>query len=161
MSLGPQDRLDIADLVARYAAYADARELDGLADLFTVDAELVLPDPPADLGPVRSVIGRPAITAGMAGLDGFPLTLHALLGHVVDAGERPGTATGVLACSAHHVADALDGDIRDLVWHLHYRDRYRQEAGRWRFERRELQIDWIQTHPVRTRRRGHHPQDRT
>src|SRR5690606_32219407 len=52
MRLSTGDRVELADLVARYALHVDRRDLAALAGLFTDDAVLVLPDPPERMGPV-------------------------------------------------------------------------------------------------------------
>ncbi|MFF4773666.1 nuclear transport factor 2 family protein [Microtetraspora fusca] len=159
MTLAPADRADLADLVARYALHVDRRDLDALVGLFTEDAVLALPDPPRDLGPVRSHTGRAEIRDAMARLAAIPVTFHALAGHVFDAGPDPHTATGSVACVAHHLTERSPGEVTDLVWHLRYADSYlRDDHGVWRIRGRALQIDWIETRPVRRHRAEAEPQ---
>ncbi|MEW2352170.1 nuclear transport factor 2 family protein [Spirillospora sp. NPDC029432] len=153
MTLGVVDRVVLGDLVARYALCTDRRRMDDLADLFTEDATLVLPDPPKELAPVRAFTGREEIAASFSSLNDVPVTFHALAGQVFDAGPRPDTATGEVACVAHHLTER-DGKPSDLVWHLRYTDAYRLDEGTWRITRRELAIDWIETRPVRRWRVG-------
>ncbi|MFB4319157.1 nuclear transport factor 2 family protein [Actinomadura sp. 21ATH] len=153
MSLGVVDRVALGDLVARYALYTDRRRMDDLAGLFTEDATLVLPDPPKELAPARAFTGRAEIAASFASLDAVPLTFHALVGQVFDAGPGPDTAAGEVACVAHHLTER-DGKPSDLVWHLRYTDAYRLDEGTWRISRRELAIDSIETRPVRRWRHG-------
>ncbi|WP_396447527.1 nuclear transport factor 2 family protein [Actinomadura sp.] len=81
-------------------------------------------------------------------LDRMPLTFHALAGQVFDAGPEPGTATGEIACVAHHMSVRGDG-VSDLVWHCRYTDVYRLDGRTWRIARREQRIDSIETRPVR------------
>ncbi|MBE1530844.1 nuclear transport factor 2 family protein [Actinomadura algeriensis] len=143
------DRIDLRDLVARYALHADRRDLHALGGLFAPDATLVLPDPPADLGPVRTHTGRDAIVRALSTLNDVPVTSHELAGEVFDAeGE---TATGHVACVAHHITEH-EGKLTDLAWHLHYTDAYIRQDGTWRIAHRALQIDWIETRPVRKAR---------
>ncbi|WP_412516603.1 nuclear transport factor 2 family protein [Actinomadura madurae] len=149
MTLDVADRLALGDLVARYALHADRREIGAMAGLFAEDAVLVLPDAPADLDPVRAFTGRAEIEDTLAVLNGIPVTFHALVGQVFDTGPEPGTATGEIACVAHHLTGASD-----LVWHCRYTDAYRLDAGTWRFARREQRIDSIETRPVRRWRGG-------
>ncbi|MEU8119806.1 nuclear transport factor 2 family protein [Spirillospora sp. NPDC049024] len=143
------DRIALGDLVARYALHADRREIDAMADLFTEDAVLVLPDAPDELDPVRVFTGRSEIAATLSVLDGIPLTFHALVGQVFGAGPEPGTAIGEIACVAHHVTSREDGKVSDLVWHCRYTDTYRADGRTWRIARREQRIDSIETRPVR------------
>ena len=55
MPLTVADRLALTDLVHRYAAAVDDRRFDDVVELFTSTAELVLPDPPRSLDPVRRI----------------------------------------------------------------------------------------------------------
>lgn len=144
------DRVELAELPARYAMHVDRRDWEPLAELFTADAELLLPDPPQSLAPVTLVAGRPAIIGAMAHLQSIPVTLHAVLGMVIDP-AGPGLATGWITGEAHHLT--MRGEQqRDLVWYLHYDDEYRQADGHWRIARRSIHVDWIETRPVRSSR---------
>ncbi|SMC96333.1 nuclear transport factor 2 family protein [Lentzea albidocapillata] len=134
-----RDRLGIADLAARYALYVDQRRFGDVADLFTEDGRLCLPDPPDHLDPVRVLTGPKEIRPAMGALIAFPVTLHAIVGHVIEP-DATGTVTGV----ANHV-----GERGNLVWHLRYQDSYRRESGRWLFVQRSVHVQWIETRPVR------------
>lgn len=149
MTLGVADQVALGDLVARYALYADRREIDAMGELFTEDAVLLLPDAPEELDPVRTFAGRSQIVATLAVLEQVPVTFHALAGQVFDAGPEPGTATGEIACVAHHLTSREDGKVSDLVWHCRYSDTYRLDGQTWRIARREQRIDSIETRPVR------------
>ncbi|MEU3270269.1 nuclear transport factor 2 family protein [Saccharomonospora sp. NPDC006951] len=154
MRLSERDRLDLLDLAARYALYADRRELGALAGLFTEDGALVLPEPPASLAAITRHEGRGRIELALAALHDVPVTGHAVLGHVIDEQPGHGTASGTVTGTAAHVTDRPDGQSRNLIWHVHYRDRYRRGPDGWRFHTRELDIDWIETRPVRLRGQG-------
>ncbi|ACY99049.1 MULTISPECIES: nuclear transport factor 2 family protein [Thermomonospora] len=148
MRLSTGDRVELADLVARYALHVDRRDLAALAGLFTDDAVLVLPDPPERMGPVLVHRGWEEIARVMSSLEVFPVTMHALAGQVFDPGPEPGTATGSVACTACHLSER-DGTVVNLAWHLRYADIYRRQGGAWRIARRELHLEWIETRPVR------------
>ncbi|WP_106402172.1 nuclear transport factor 2 family protein [Actinocorallia populi] len=152
MTLSTGDRVGLADLVARYALHVDRREFDALAGLFASDAVLVLPDPPGSLEPVLEYSGREEARAAIARVEFFPVTSHFLGGQVFDPGPEHDTATGWVSCAAHHLSVRRDGEPADLVWHIRYEDAYRREEGDWRFTRRALHIDWIETRPVRRMR---------
>jgi uncharacterized protein (TIGR02246 family) len=152
MTLRTGDRAELADLVARYALHVDRRDLDAMAGLFTEDAVFVLPDPPKELRPVLEHTGREAIRRALSSVEAVPVTFHAVVGQVFDAGPEPDTATGAVACVAHHLTER--DTVMDLVWHLRYTDAYRREDGAWRIARRALGIDWIETRPVRLWRGG-------
>ena len=149
MALTPVDRLELGDLVARYAASVDTGAAGAVADLFTTEGALVAPAPPDHLGPTITHAGRAAIAESLGQLRGFPVTGHAIVGQVFDEAGTPDTATGRVACVANHLSSRDDGRIRNLVWHLHYADGYRRLAEGWRIERREMHVDWIETREVR------------
>jgi ketosteroid isomerase-like protein len=139
----------IHELVHRYAVLVDERDLDGAARLFVDDAELVLPTPPRTLTPVRELRGRAEIRAGLDALNDTLATRHGVLAVAVNPAGDSGTVTAV----AHHLL-VRDTGLVDLVWHLRYRDRYRRTGGGWRFARRELWLDWIESRRVETALEG-------
>ncbi len=147
-TLSPVDRLELADLAHRYAAYADARRLDDVAALFTADGLLVLPDPPARLEPVIEHRGHAQVRAALTPLLGVPRTQHGILGAVVTAAAGPDVASGDIAGVAHHWFER-DGQVVDRVWHLRYADTYRRTDAGWRIAERRLSIDAIETRPAR------------
>lgn len=154
-ALRPTDRLDLADLVHRYAAAVDERDPAAVAALFTPDGVLASPRPPRHLDPHEEATGPAAIEAAMGALSGLVLTRHAVVGVVLtaappdgadgaDAADRADAATGRVACTAHHLLP----DGTDLVWHLTYRDRYRRTGAGWRFTRRDLHVDVVEKRAV-------------
>jgi hypothetical protein len=142
------DRPALSDLVHRYAAGVDERQFDSVAGLFTVTAELVLPDPPSVLEPVHSHRGRAAINAAVAAVAQTIRTQHAIIGEVYDEGPRTGTARGRIACVAHHWNKRAD-EFLDAAWHLRYTDEYEVTEAGWRISRRALTINAIEVRPVR------------
>ena len=153
MTLSGLDRAALTDLVHRYAADVDDRRFDAVADLFTEDAELTLPDPPTTLEPVRQHRGRAAIRDAAATVAATIRTQHAVVGEVYDAGPRPGTARGRITCVAHHWIQHGD-QLRDVTWHLRYDDEYQYVDTRWRIRSRVLTIDAIEHRQMRQVRRG-------
>lgn len=151
MTLLAADRVELHDLVCRYAAQVDDRRFAAAAALFTDEAVLAMPEPPGRLDPAVEHTGPLAIEAAFAALTEVPLTCHAVLGAVFDASAAPDTATGRITCVAHHLTRRGERTT-DLAWHLRYRDRYARADGRWRFARRELHIDFIHTYDVRRSR---------
>ncbi|MEZ0365105.1 nuclear transport factor 2 family protein [Mycobacterium sp. pUA109] len=153
MSLAVADRLALADLVHRYAAGVDDREFGAVAQLFTATAELIVPEAPATLEPVRAHRGRDAIAAALAAVTTVTRTQHAVVGEVYDPGPAPGAARGRIAGIAHHWTQRADGDS-DLIWYLRYRDDYQLTDAGWLIRRRALTIDAIETRPARRVRGG-------
>jgi 3-phenylpropionate/cinnamic acid dioxygenase small subunit len=148
MTLAAPDRAALSDLVHRYAANIDDRQFDSAVQLFTVTAELKLPDPPAALEPMHSHRGQRAIAAALAAVAAVARTEHAIVGEVYDDDTGPGTARGRVACVAHHWNQRAD-EVTDVVWHLRYDDEYELTDAGWRISRRALTINAIETRPVR------------
>jgi hypothetical protein len=153
MMLDITDRAALTDLVHRYAALVDDRKFDSVAQLFTENATLTLPDPPKVLEPAHRHCGHAAISAAVAAVAVTIRTQHAIAGEVYDAGPRPGTAVGRIACVAHHWIQHED-QIRDVVWHLRYDDQYQRVDPDWRIFSRVLTINAIETRSVRRVRFG-------
>jgi hypothetical protein len=153
MTLSGPDRAALADLVHRYAAGVDDRRFDAVAELFTADAELTLPEPPATLEPVHQHRGRAAVRDAVAAVGATIRTQHAIVGEVYDAGPQPGTARGRIAAVAHHWVQHED-QVRDVTWHLRYDDEYQRVGTEWRISSRVLTIDAIDNRQVRQVRRG-------
>lgn len=143
------------DLVHRYAAGVDDRQFHSVAELFTSDAELWLPEPPDTVEPVHRHRGHPAIRAAISAVTTVVRTEHAIVGEVYDAGPRPDTARGRIACVAHHWTQRAD-DFVDVAWHMRYDDEYLLTGLVWRFHRRALTINAIESRPVRRVRVGGH-----
>jgi ketosteroid isomerase-like protein len=148
VTLSYSDHGALHDVVHRYAAGIDDRQFDAVSALFTPDAELLLPEPPDSLSPVRRHHGRNAIRAAIATVAAVLRTEHATVGEVYDVGSRPGIAHGRITCVAHHWTQRAD-DFTDVVWHLRYDDEYRLTGEGWRFRRRALTINAIETRPAR------------
>jgi SnoaL-like domain len=147
MTLSADDRGALSDLVHRYAANVDDRQFNSVAELFTPEGELVVPEPPAALVPIQTHHGRDAIAVAVASVAAVARTEHAIIGEVYDAVPRPGIAKGRVACIAHHWTQRGD-EVVDAVWHLRYDDEY-ELTERWRISRRALTINAIETRPVR------------
>jgi len=149
MTLTSADRLGLSGLVHRYAGYVDARRFGDLAELFTVDAELVTPKPPEHLEPCVRHNGHAGVLDAMAGLAGITRTHHGILGEIYTSeNDATDTATGDITGVAHHWIEA-DGTVTDHIWHLRYRDVYQRVGPAWRIAARALTIDAIETRTTR------------
>lgn len=148
MTLPVEDRPALSDLVHRYAAGVDDRRFEAAAALFTPSGELSVPDPPASLEPVHVHRGHPAIVAALSAVAAVARTEHAIVGEVYDESSGPGFARGRIACVAHHWNRRGD-EVTDVTWHLRYDDEYRLTDAGWRFSRRALTINAIETRAVR------------
>jgi hypothetical protein len=148
MMLSAADRSALSDVVHRYAAGVDDRQFDFVTELFTRDAELVLPDPPAALEPVHRHCGHGAISTAIGAVAAVTRTEHAIVGEVYDEDPRPRVARGRIACIAHHWSREPDR-LTDVVWHLRYDDEYLLTDARWLIAHRALTINAIERRPLR------------
>ncbi|WP_179469012.1 nuclear transport factor 2 family protein [Mycolicibacterium vinylchloridicum] len=148
MSLSVPDRLALSDVVHRYAGAVDDRDIQSVLGLFASDGELVLPEPPDVLMPVRHHRGPDEIAAALAAASTVGRTHHAIDSEVYTAGSNPDLAQGRIAATAHHWSRRDEG-IVDLVWYLRYDDDYARTEFGWRITRRALTIDAIETRPAR------------
>jgi uncharacterized protein (TIGR02246 family) len=132
-----EDRLALRELADRYARAVDRRDWALAGALFTEDCVL--------LGPGYELVGRGAILTGLRQIDRYRATQHSVHNQLVEvAGDR---ATGETYCTAHHLYER-DGRTRKLSWGIRYQDRCARESGAWRYERRELLLDWSQDLPL-------------
>ncbi|HWF30194.1 MAG TPA: nuclear transport factor 2 family protein [Mycobacterium sp.] len=148
MTLSVNDRASLSELVHRYAAGVDDRQFGSVAELFTTNGELMVPEPPAALEPIHSHQGQRAIAAAVAAVAAVARTEHAIIGEVYDEVGRRGCARGRIACVAHHWNQRPD-EVVDVVWHVRYDDDYELTDGGWRISHRALTINAIETRPAR------------
>jgi hypothetical protein len=125
------ERMAIANLLAAYNVAGDRMRLADLAATFLEDGVLATP--------TAAWTGREEIERGLRGDPGA-------------AGPRPTVVRHHL--TTHHVeftdVDAAQGRTYFMVFsdigsdHAgHYLDRLRKTAQGWRFERRDVRVDWI------------------
>ncbi|WP_431240462.1 nuclear transport factor 2 family protein [Mycolicibacterium aichiense] len=148
MGLSVPDRLALSDLVHRYAAAVDDQDVDRALQLFVADGELVLPEPPDVLTPVRHHRGPDEIGSALAAATTVGRTHHGIDSQVYSPGSNPDLAQGRIATTAHHWSRREDG-IVDVVWYLRYDDEYVRTGSHWLLARRALTIDAIETRPTR------------
>ncbi|ETT27301.1 hypothetical protein RAJCM14343_2246 [Rhodococcus aetherivorans] len=147
MSSPVEDRLALADVVARYARAVDRRDPAVLRSLFADDAEFVQPPGLVRRGHDPVLTGAGPIAEGvLAAVAHLHSTRHVLGQHVIDFdGDR---ARGELYCEAHHVYPSGAG-YRDYTVSVRYRDEYRRVPDGWRIARRELVVDLTADREVR------------
>jgi len=148
MKLSQVDRLELSELVHRYAAGIDDRDIAVVVGLFTEAAELILPEPPEMLEPVHCHRGHDAIGVALGQVAKTGRTHHDIASEVYTTGSDPDTAVGRIAASAHHWSQRPDA-ITDVLWFLRYDDTYVRSDSGWLIERRRLTIDAIETRPAR------------
>ena len=139
------DRLAIRELIDSYARFADRRQPEDQAALYTDDGRtLVYTADPATSEPVQELTGHGEHIDGFAGLGQYRATTH-FNGQstITIEGDR---ATGETYCLAHHLSEA-DGVLTLMVMSIRYRDAFAKKDGDWYFAERKLIIDWTDSRP--------------
>lgn len=125
-----------------YAVGADRRDKDLWRQVLAEDCTIE--------GPGFSIEGR---EANLGSLDflaaNFRATTHRV--HQCIATVTGDVAEGETYSTADHLLKDADSI---MVWSIRYQDRWRREAGVWRFTHRRLIVDWAETRPVTITRPG-------
>lgn len=132
------DRLELRDLVVRYARIPDDRDYALVDEVFAPDATLA--------GPGFSLRGLDQIREAMKAIEQYSATLHSVHNHRVElAGD---SASGETYCVANHLLEK-HGRPHKLDWGIRYQDRYQRGPDGWRITHRELRVVWEQELPLR------------
>lgn len=131
----------LRDLAFRYAQAVDTLDADMLTRVFTHD------------GAVRGFGDNPMEFQGAAGLasivahvgSSFQKTMHNVFNQIFDIGPE-GRITGQTHCIASHILPGDEWTLLDMA--IRYHDSYREEAGRWKFAERRLEVLWTETRAV-------------
>jgi hypothetical protein len=121
------DRLDIQQLVNRYAVHIDLQEVDFWVDLFEPDG--ILDESGVGMG---VLVGHAAIRAYGRQLAADNLhAVHFMTNHVItDLSDVDATGT------AFAFVEAMTRSSGHGRYYIMYRDRYRKSEGAWRFRER-------------------------
>lgn len=144
MSLTPEDRFELRDLVDAYATVLDERDSRGFVGLFTDDGHLGVYEPDSD-EPLSAYNGAAELENVMEMLHAYGPTMHLMANHRVRA-EDDGAA-GVVYCLARHLTER-DGKLSDLVMTIRYVDRYRRTGDGWRIAHRKVVRYWNELRDV-------------
>ncbi|MDO9410844.1 nuclear transport factor 2 family protein [Patulibacter sp.] len=135
----PTDRLDVIDLMHRYATALDTRDWELLAEVFTEDGA-------TDYGELGGINRGPDAIAALCrgALAGLDASQH-LIGNVTCALDGD---VGTASCyfQAQHVIAGADGGDHLLVGGS-YTDELRRVDGRWRIALRTLTPTWSSGNP--------------
>ncbi len=132
------DRLELQDLVHRYAQLIDSRQFDQLRSVFTEDAHI---DYSAFGGSVGSLDETLAFLQQALTPELFPNYQHLNANHHFQiAGD---TATGRVMCFNPMEIALGEGECQTYMLGLWYRDAYRRTAAGWRISRREEERSWV------------------
>ncbi len=126
-------------LVNQYARAVDRGQFDQLCAIFTEDGRIH--------GPGFDFRGRAGFAEMFVSLaDNFKITQHRFFNQMIDInGSKAGGET--YAQAAHIVEDA-DGKWVCHDWAIRYQDRFIKQGEMWKFQSRQLIVDWVQTTPA-------------
>jgi hypothetical protein len=129
----------ILELVHCYSRAVDRRDYALLASLYAEDGI----DDHTGLycGPVAGFVDW--LRGALEGVDATTHHVHNVL--IALDGTR---AEGEVYLTAYNRLRGADGSRSEFIQGLRYLDRYRRDAGRWRFERRTVVCDWAQHGPA-------------
>ena len=129
MSSAVEDRLEIQDLIARYALVVDAGDLDGLDEMFTADARI---DFSTFGGPVDDLAGIKRFLADSLGMFTRPQHLMGLPLVTLDGD----TASARTPCNNPMVIANSSGGSDVWLIGLWYDDAFARTDDGWRFTAR-------------------------
>jgi uncharacterized protein (TIGR02246 family) len=133
------DEAEIRRLVESYAAAADRRDSNTVAELFVEDGEFAMFLDPSTEAPTAQRRGREEIRSAIDRLGAYRATYHSIGSCTVEVvGER---AHGDTRCDAHHLLEEPDA-LRDHTMYIRYVDELVRTTTGWRFARRELRVIW-------------------
>jgi 3-phenylpropionate/cinnamic acid dioxygenase small subunit len=130
--------LEIRNVVARLAQFADSGQIDEYLRLFTEDAEWDMPDNPRTGLPGASLKGRAAIAEGAnqrrAAAEKTPeiSQMHFVATTAVEATDENEDATAI-SYFQFVVSDATESKVRVLGT---YHDTFRNIGGQWKLAKR-------------------------
>jgi hypothetical protein len=136
-----QTEAELRRLACLYARAMDRNEPQLLDQILAAD--IVIDTPPGRLEGLAQAREAPAMLRRM-----FLMTQHLVHNQTAEvAGDQAQAET---YCTAHHLLRPPAGEPGHavLIWSIRYQDRFRREAGVWRFSARTLVVDWSETRPI-------------
>jgi|SRR5450755_1014981 hypothetical protein len=139
------DRIAILDLINNYSRYADRREPQKQADLFTEYATIeIYHSEPGNSKPDTILRGRSQFITGFETLKKYDVTMHFNGQSIIEIKGK--YATGETYCLAHHLW-VEDGKRMLMVMGIRYYDQFIRINNQWFFAKRELIFDWVDQRP--------------
>lgn len=135
------DRFAISELINNYSRYADRREPQKQADLFTDDATIEIYDgEPGNNEPDTILRGKGEFITGFETLKKYDVTMHfngqSTIHVLGDA------ASGEVYCLAHHIWTEY-GKRMLMIMGIRYYDTYVRKNNGWLFAKRRLILEWV------------------
>ena len=135
------DYIKISQLVNAYAHFADRREPQKQAELFTTDA-IVEVYQGEKL--VQTLKGRNELKEAFSGLKQYEKTTHINGQSTFEINDS--NASGETYCLAHHLWTEQE-QRKLMIMSIRYEDTFIKEQDKWLFSKRKLIIDWTDTKP--------------
>ena len=133
-----QDRIEIAEGLARYAHALDERDWKRLASCFTDDAV-------GDYGPIAQCQGYAQIEA-LCRRSLEPLDASQHLVGSIEIELSGDSARSRCALQSQHVKRGCEGGDNYIIGGT-YRDEWVRTPEGWRIRRRELRVSWTEGNP--------------
>ncbi|MDO5614698.1 MAG: nuclear transport factor 2 family protein [Cruoricaptor ignavus] len=136
------DKTAIRELIDLYANYADTKQTEKQAALFTDDYTVALYYDSTSETPTQTVTGKDNLKQlFIDNLSPFPKTMHLNGQSIITLDDE--TASGIVYCRAYHQSIA-DGKEQFMIAAIRYEDEYRKANGKWYFQSRKLLVQWIE-----------------
>jgi len=135
------DRISIKELIDGYSLYADRRDAEAQANLFTPGGiiEIYEGEPTATNKPKAILKGREVLKNGFATLKKYDVTMH--FNGQSDIQLSGDSATGETYCLAHQFWNENNQRILMTIG-IRYYDTFVRIDGKWFFAKRKLIFDW-------------------
>jgi uncharacterized protein (TIGR02246 family) len=136
-----RDEAALRKLAQLYARAVDRRDAELFLSLFADDAELE-----SHIATWRGKEQLAQIPVRMR--TRYDKTLHTVMNQQVAI--EGDSAEGETYCIAYHLFPPKDGKQQRLDMYIRYQDRFVRQDGAWKFARRKLDVQWIETkdHPI-------------
>lgn len=136
-----ETREELRELALRYALAVDGCDADALLRLFTADGSVGGMDES-----VPSFTGEADLRLMIHQVDtSFNRTMHNIYNQTFEIEAAASTANGETYCLASHIIEGADGSWQILDMAIRYKNDYAHQDGRWKFKRRRLDVQWIET----------------
>lgn len=127
-----QDKLEIQELVNKFANLADEKDAKSQGDLFLENG--ILEFQMGFDGEIQNIIGREALVKAFAATINPCIAVYHINGqHIITLNKEE--ATGTAYCQATLVNE-VDGKKIMMVNNVRYRDNYKKIEGKWYLEKR-------------------------
>ena len=137
------DRMALRNLVEAYGFAVDRRDSGAFVALFGEDATVTVHDPSGAI--TGTYTGQSELRGVPQRLHRYDRTMHLVHNQEVRFDES--RASGEVYCTAHHVTGS-GPNAADRILTIRYVDRYTRDDDRWRFQSREVRVQWIEERRV-------------